>query len=171
VEYHKGHLGLRDSSGLYVAPIGAKAVLRTRSTTVTKDELFVLQDSLPQAGFVSGLNSRFVSVKQGVDVTANQEDISDDEVFQLEYEAGLGRWYLRTMKDKYWTLETQGGIQAAHQSKNSNALFEFVWSGDGSLGFRANNGKFLGAKRSGHLYANCEAGEEHAKFFFYLVNR
>jgi hypothetical protein len=41
-------------------------VLRTRSTSVTKDELFTLEDSLAQAVFVSMMNSRYVSVKQGV---------------------------------------------------------------------------------------------------------
>ena len=50
---------------MYLAPIGSKAVLKTRSRTVTKDELFTLEDSLPQAAFVAALNSRYVSVKQG----------------------------------------------------------------------------------------------------------
>ena len=42
--------------------------------------------------------SRFVSVKQGVDVTANQEEISDHETFQLEFEPVSGSWYIRTMQ-------------------------------------------------------------------------
>jgi len=171
LEYHRGQLALRDCASLYLAPIGSKALLKTRSHTITKDELFLLEDSLPQAAFVAALNSRFVSVKQGVDVTANQDEISDDEMFQLEFDVGTSRWYIRTMKDKYWTLETQGGIQASADKKSSNALFELCWGSDGSVGFRGNNGKYVGAKRSGHLYANCEAGEEQAKFYFYLVNR
>lgn len=139
LEYHRGQLALRDCAGLYLAPIGSKATLKTRSHTITKDELFLLEDSLPQAAFMAGLNSRFVSVKQGnfsdfllelgkihtpilifdpgVDVTANQGEISDDEMFQLEFDPGTNRWYLRTMKDKYWTLETQGGIQASAEKK------------------------------------------------------
>lgn len=48
-----------------MAPIGSKAVLKTRSTTVTRDELFSLEESLPQASFVAALNQRYVSVKQG----------------------------------------------------------------------------------------------------------
>ena len=32
---------------------------------VTKDELFSLEDSLPQASFVAAANSRYVSIKQG----------------------------------------------------------------------------------------------------------
>lgn len=64
-EYHSGQLALRDHTGAYLSPIGSKAVLKSRSQTVTKDELFSLEDSLPQASFVAALNSRYVSVKQG----------------------------------------------------------------------------------------------------------
>lgn len=64
-EYHSGQLALKDKNGQYLSPIGSKAILKTRSNTVTKDELFSLEDSLPQASFVAALNNRFVSVKQG----------------------------------------------------------------------------------------------------------
>ena len=64
-EYHGGHIALRDLQGLYLAPIGSRAVLKTRSKVVTKDELFSLEDSLPQASFVAASNTRYVSVKQG----------------------------------------------------------------------------------------------------------
>ncbi|XP_057364820.1 protein singed-like [Daphnia carinata] len=171
LEYHAGALALRDTQGLYLAPLGSKAVLRTRSTSVTKDELFTLEDSLAQAVFVAMMNSRYVSVKQGVDVTANQDEISDHETFQLEYDVSTGRWYIRTMGDRYWTLETAGGIQASSSKKSSNALFQMDWQEDGSIGFRANNGKFVGTKKSGHLFANADSIDESSKFFFYLINR
>ena len=45
-------------------------------------------------------------------MTANQEEISDHETFQLEFDAAEKRWYLRTMQDKYFTLGAGGGIQA-----------------------------------------------------------
>ena len=64
-EYHGGYIALRDQQGLYLSPIGSRAVLKTRSNVVTKDELFSLEDSLPQASFVAAANSRYVSVKQG----------------------------------------------------------------------------------------------------------
>ncbi|PSN44805.1 Protein singed [Blattella germanica] len=68
-EYHSGQLALRDRQGAYLSPIGSKAVLKSRSQSVTKDELFSLEDSLPQASFVAALNGRYVSVKQGKKAT------------------------------------------------------------------------------------------------------
>ncbi|UYV60167.1 FSCN1 [Cordylochernes scorpioides] len=63
LEFHSGYLALRDKHGRYVSPIGSKAVLRTRSQSVTKDELFSLEESTPQVAFV-GVNGKYVSVKQ-----------------------------------------------------------------------------------------------------------
>ena len=53
----------------------------------------------------------------GVDVTANQDEVSDHETFQLEFDLATKRWYLRTMGDRYWTLESGGGIQAGATKK------------------------------------------------------
>lgn len=55
--------------------------------------------------------------------------------------------------------------------RTSNALFQMEWQQDGSVGFRANNGKFVATKKSGHLFANADGLEESSKFFFYLINR
>ncbi|XP_042150557.1 protein singed isoform X1 [Ixodes scapularis] len=170
LEFHSGYLALRDLNLRYLSPIGSKAVMRTRSNSVTRDELFSLEDSVPQAAFV-GFNGKYVSVKQGVDVTANQDEVSDHETFQLEWDKGTGRWLVRTMQDKYWTLESSSGIQANADKGSSNCLFELCWQADGSLTLVANNGKLVGAKKSGHLFANCEAGDPAAKFHFALVNR
>ena len=49
----------------------------------------------------------------GVDVTANQEETLEHETFQLEYDDMSKRWYIRTMQDKYFTLQAGGGIQAS----------------------------------------------------------
>ncbi|XP_065558243.1 protein singed-like isoform X2 [Artemia franciscana] len=148
-----------------------QAVLKTRSSNVTRDELFSLEDSVPQATFMSLMNGRYVSVKQGVDVTANQDEVSDHETFQLEFDLATKRWYLRTMGDRYWTLESGGGIQAGATKKSSNALFELAWQADCSVAFRANNGKYVATKKSGHLFANSEVVDDASKFYFHLANR
>lgn len=174
-EYHGGHIALRDLQGLYLAPIGSRAVLKTRSKVVTKDELFSLEDSLPQASFVAASNTRYVSVKQGVDVTANQEEISDHETFQMEFDgsSGGGKWYLRTMQDKYFAVGAGGGVQANSDKRTPEGLFSLEWHSDGTVSFTAHNGKLVGTKKSGHLFANCEPSqiEDNAKYYFYLINR
>lgn len=55
--------------------------------------------------------------------------------------------------------------------RSSNALFDLVWQGDGSVAFRANNGRYVITKRSGHLYATSDTIDETCKYYFYLVNR
>lgn len=55
--------------------------------------------------------------------------------------------------------------------RSASALFDLEWLEDGSIAFKANNGKYIGTKKSGHLYANCDGIEDKTKYFFYLVNR
>ena len=76
-----------------------------------------------------------------MDVTANQEEISDHETFQLEHEPSSGKWYMRTMQDKYFTLAPTGGIQASEKIKTEQALFDLLWQEDGSVCFKAANGR------------------------------
>ena len=59
----------------------------------------------------------FFLLLPGVDVTANQDEISDYETFQLEYEPISNRWYIRTMQDRYFTLQAGGGIQASENKR------------------------------------------------------
>ena len=56
--------------------------------------------------------------------------------------------------------------------RSKDGQYELVWLEDGSVAFKANNGKFVGTKKSGHLYANCDTLDEpNAKYYFYLINR
>ena len=75
-----------------------------------------------------------------MDVTANQEEIENTETFQLEAEAGSGRWYIRTMQDRYFTLQPGGGVQAADKVRTQQALFDLEWQEDGSVCIKGSNG-------------------------------
>jgi len=169
-EYHGGYLSLRDQAGLYLAPIGSRAVLMTKSEVVTKEELFSLEDSLPQASFQSVGSKRFVSTKQGGDVMANQEEISDYETFQLEFDSAVSKWCIRTMKDKYFSLQDLSGIQAVENKRSAGTLLELVWLADGAVALKIED-KFLGTKKTGNLFANFETIDESCKFYFHLINR
>lgn len=69
----------------------------------------------------------------GVDVTANQDEISDHETFQLEFDPSTKRWYIRTMQDRYWTLETGGGIQAVADKKYTHHFRFLILPGNVKL--------------------------------------
>jgi len=179
LELHGENIALMDATGRYLSPgSGSQGVLKTKSDslatgsdTVTKSEQFALQDSLPQASFQAVSNKKFVSCSIGMDVTANQAEISDNETFQLEFQADSSKWNFRTLQDKYFSVQPGGGIQAGEVRRPEQAPLEFSWQDDGTVALKADSGKFVGAKKSGHLFANMDLLEDNARFFFYLTNR
>lgn len=56
---------------------------------------------------------RFCCRLTGIDVTANQEEETDKETFQMEYQRESHAWAFRTIDNKYWSLDpTSAGVQA-----------------------------------------------------------
>ena len=74
-----------------------------------------------------------------MDVSANQDEMTDSETFQLEQDTKTGKWSMRTAQDKYITVMPGGGVQAGDK-KSDQGLFEFVWHEDGSVCLLAANG-------------------------------
>jgi hypothetical protein len=74
--------------------IFSQAILKTRSTSVTKDELFTLEDSLAQAVFVSVMNGRHVSVKQG-------------SFYSAQFYTRLADQLLRVKRSQPWTFSAE----------------------------------------------------------------
>ena len=68
---------------MYLTALGAKGTLKATKERIGLDELFVLEDSHPQVKLVAN-NKRRVSVRSGQEVTANQDDVTDAELFQVE---------------------------------------------------------------------------------------
>ena len=68
---------------MYLTAIGAKGTVKATKERIGLDELFVLEDSHPQVK-LKAYNGRRVSVRAGVEVSANQDDVTDAEYFQLE---------------------------------------------------------------------------------------
>ena len=69
---------------VYLTALGAKGTLKATKERIGLDELFVLEDSHPQVKLLSAANKRRVSVRAGQEVSANQDDVTDAEFFQLE---------------------------------------------------------------------------------------
>lgn len=63
--YHGSQLALRDCRSRYLTPFGSSGILMARNSSITKAELFVLEDSRPQA-YLRSRAGRFVSTRQGL---------------------------------------------------------------------------------------------------------
>ncbi|NWI11669.1 FSCN2 protein, partial [Crypturellus soui] len=84
LEFKAGKLAFKDCDGKYLAPTGPTGTLKSgRSSKPGKDELFDLEESHPQVVFTAA-NGRFVSIRQGVNVSANQDEELNHETFQLQ---------------------------------------------------------------------------------------
>jgi fascin 1 len=117
IEFHKGCVAFKHkNNGRYLTAVGPQGILTARSKCVTKDELFTFDANHAQVSLIAH-NGKLVSVKQGVDVSANQVEINDTETFQLEEEDVNEKWTLRTNTNKYWKLEASNGIQSTGDSK------------------------------------------------------
>ena len=47
-----------------------------------------------------------------MDLSANQDEVTEMEIFQVEFDKDGQAWRLRTNEEKYWSLEAAQGIQA-----------------------------------------------------------
>lgn len=91
--------------------VGPQGIVTARSKSVTKDELFMFDPNHAQIALIAH-NGKLASVKQGLDVSANQVEINDTETFQLEENSTNDKWTIRTSSNKYWLLDGCNGIQS-----------------------------------------------------------
>ena len=96
--------------------VGPQGIVTARSKSVTKDELFIFDPNHAQVSLLAH-NNKLVSVKQGVDVSANQIELANSETFQLEEDVTSLKWAFRTNRNKYWKLENANGLQATSDFK------------------------------------------------------
>lgn len=107
----------------------------------------------------------------GVDVTANQLEAEDTEIFQMEYMTGSdNKVAFKTKTNKYWVMGAKGAITATSSEVTADAQYELEWNGD-KIAFKGNNGKYLSPKMSGALVASADAVGEKESFVMGIVNR
>ena len=179
IEYHGGNIAFRDMSGKYLAASGRASTLRTRSNTVSRDELFEFEKAPIQVSLRATFNNRFVSTKQGMDVSANQNEItSSHEVFELQYHDYSDTWTIRTKDHHYWSPGAASAIQTNSGDVSSAAHLKLVWNPeDGSCSLLVSNkdgrddestAKWVAARKSGQL---CYSGQDAASFYMLFQNR
>ncbi|KAM9493905.1 fascin actin-bundling protein 1a [Clarias gariepinus] len=170
LEFRSGKVAFRDGMGKYLAPSGPSGTMKSgKSTKVGKDELFVLEQSHPQV-VLTAANERNVSTRQGMDLSANQDEESDQETFQMEISKDTKKCAFRTCAGKYWTLTATGGLQCTASTKTANCYFDIEWRGK-KITLRAANGKYVAAKKNGQLAASIDSAGETEEFLMKLINR
>lgn len=171
LEFYAGCIAFKDSDGKYLSPIGPKGAIQSRKAAVSKDEKFSMQDSHPQFYLLSKSRNKYVSVKQGVQVVANQSEVSEDgtEMFQMEINPENGLWSFRTTKENYWNVDSNSNVMADNRKRTDDSWFEIEWRGR-SVRLRAKNGKYIGVKSGGNVV--CKSDESEAEeFVLTLINR
>lgn len=165
-----GQVAFTDSRDKYLTSLGASGVVKaTKDGPPSKDELYVMEDSHPQIKMTSWQGKK-VSVRSGVEVTANQVDTTDSEMFQIEIGSG-GKWALRTHKNKFWYLAEGGAILSDSETKDSaSAQFDIEWI-DAKLALIASNGKRVTVKKNGALVATATEANDESVFIYEMTNR
>ncbi|XP_059413480.1 fascin-2-like [Carassius carassius] len=170
LELKSGKLAFKDCEGKFLSPTGPTGTLKSgRCSRTWKDELFDLEESHPQVVFLAA-NKRYVSIRQGVSISANQDDETDMETFQMEIDKETKKCMFRTNGGNYWTLVTHGGILSSATEAEENTMFDIEWLGR-RIALRANNGKYVCTKKNGQLAAVSDSMGEDEQFMLKLINR
>ncbi|XP_061612309.1 fascin-2b isoform X2 [Phyllopteryx taeniolatus] len=170
LELKCGKLAFKDCEGKYLSPTGPTGTLRSgRCSKPGKDELFDLEESQPQVVLMAA-NGKYVSMRQGVSLAANQEDETDMETFQMEMDKESRKCTFRTMQGNYWALVAHGGIQRTASQLSANSMFAMEWLGH-KLALKANNGKYICTKKNGQLLAVSDSIGEDEQLSLKLINR
>jgi hypothetical protein len=90
-------------------------MMTTRNKLAGKDEQFLLEESKLQICLVAP-NGKLVSIKQGIDLSANQYERDYSSIFQLEYDEDFHAYHIRTYDNKYWKIESLG-VQATSEKR------------------------------------------------------
>ncbi|XP_034070731.1 fascin-2b isoform X1 [Gymnodraco acuticeps] len=170
LELKCGKLAFKDCEGKYLSPMGPTGTLRSgRCSKPGKDELFDLEESHPQV-VLTAANGRYVSIRQGVSLAANQEDETDMETFQMEIDKETRKCTFRTSQGNYWDLVAHGGIQSSATEVSATSMFSVEWLGH-KVALKATNGKYICTKKNGQLLAVSDSIGEDEQLTLKLINR
>jgi fascin 1/2 len=184
LEIRGSQYAFKCATGEYLSSATGPMKATREAKAVTKDELYEFEDSHPQVK-MTDYAARKVSVKHGVEFTANGiREAEDDSIrFQLEkHPSKAGMWAFRTHKDKYWSLgnDADGSINCDHDAKSgfsSAQYFTIDWLGP-KMSIKASNGKYIVSMPNGNLRAtgasNSVVGKDEkiiSQYVWELINR
>jgi fascin 1/2 len=161
-----------DHEGKYLAGVGATATVKSRKTTISKDELFTFEDTNPQVTLIA-TNKKYVSTRQGEEVRANQAEHTDKEIFQLNAvdrtdKTGNVKWAICTKERKFWN-SSSNLLANSEDFSSPDCQFTIIWQGPMVL-FQASNGKYLKVTSNGQLSASSITQDDECKFLLEIIN-
>jgi len=168
------NVAFKATNGKYLQSTGSAGKVFAKSSEITKNELFSLEDSHPQVTLVNA--GKLVTWKQGNDVKAivAENEKTDTEIWQMEIDRaaanGQGRWSLRNNKGGYLTIKEGLMFTSETQTRDENSWLEVEWLGS-QVAFKAHNGKYVSRQPNGSLKAMAGAVDDTCKFIFNLDNR
>ena len=116
----------------------------------------------------------FLFQSTGVDLSANQSEVTQHETFQIEYNDKYDCWYLSTKDGKYWSPGVASAVHVSQPNMSVKGRFRLSWNQDEgtcSLSLIDDDNdqlKPLCARKSGQLYTG---GGESIKFHIKFMNR
>lgn len=180
LEYHSGFLAFRDSFSHYLAAAGRSSILRSRSIGVSRDELFVFESAPIQVSLKATFNNRWVSIKQTVDLSANQTELPNKfETFQLTFHKQSQNWSIMTYECNFWTVAQNSSTISICKPGDYDGLtrgqFKLVWSRtDETCSLKYVNPdrqeRWVSARKSGQLFLS-NGSQEPVKFIMRFQNR
>ena len=176
VVFREAMVSFRDVNGKFLTAVGAVAKVQSRKESIGKDEQFLLTDSHPQLRLTAS-NGKLVSIRDGVEVRANQaaDVCTDAEIFQMEAadkadRSGNCKWVFRGNNKKYWT--SSPGLKAdVDTATAANTDFEVEWDGATIAIKNAATGKYVSVKSNGMMKADMAEPVAECKFTFDFINR
>jgi len=168
--FHDDCISLRDENGNYLSCIGANGTLKAAKTKVTRDELFQVTDSEPQF-VIADSKGKQVSIRSGVEVKADQPDVTDSERFQLELNPnGSGTVAFKGKNNQYFSVSADGTVTATAAKKGPSEYFKVDWLGT-RVKFVGSNGKYVNVRSNGGLTASGNGSDATSIFTLTLINR
>ena len=171
--FRENAVAFKDVKGKYLTAVGASATIQARKDTISRDELFVLEDSHPQARLIAS-NGKYVSIRDSTEVRANQSTCTDKEIFQMEAvdrtdRTGNVKWAFHSQNMKYWN--SAGTIISDKDNfSEASSQFEIEWMGP-MIALKASNGKYISVKANGQMAANSAELADNCKFVLEIINR
>ena len=171
--FRESAVAFKDSKGKYLTAVGASATIQSRKDTIGRDELFVLEDSHPQARLIAS-KGKYVSIRDSTEVRANQATCTDAEIFQMEAvnrtdRSGNVKWAFHSKNKKYWNSAATI-ISDKDDFSEASSQFEIEWMGP-MIAIKGSNGKYISIKANGQMAANSAELGDNCKFVLEIINR